>query len=310
MKHITIISPAYNEAEGIAHFYRALAEELSKITGYLFSIVLVDDGSRDGTFEAIEKIVAIDARVHAIRFSRNFGHQNALLAGIDEAGGDAIIMMDSDLQHPPAMLPKLLAEYEKGFDVVYTVRADSSDVGFLRRTFGGLFYWGVNLISEVPIHQNASDFRLISGCVAELIRTKIRERNLFLRGIISWIGFSQTGLSYTADPRIAGKSKYSLRRLIEFAIFGVISFSKKPLRVAIIVGMLVALFGFLFALVTVIQVIVGNPFPAGWATVVVLVSIFGGIQLFFLGVIGEYIGGIFDEVKGRPHYIIQDSVGV
>ena len=312
MKKIAIVAPAYNEAAALPRFYDVLTAELAKLPEYDFSILFVDDGSRDGTFAVLESIAAHDPRVQALSFSRNFGHQAALLAGIDHAEGvDAVITMDSDLQHPPAKLRDLLAKYEEGNDIVYTIRAASGDVPLLRKLLGKLFYRGVNAISEVEIRENASDFRLISGRVAELIRMRIRERNLFLRGIISWIGFRQAGITFTADPRVAGHSKYSLKRLIEFALFGAISFSRKPLRAAIFAGMVVAFFGVCFTLYVLgAYLIEGTTFPAGWATLAILLALFGGAQLFFLGVIGEYIGGIFDEVKARPHYIVATAINV
>lgn len=310
MKTLTVICPAYNEALGIAHFYEVLGAELDKLTGYRATMLFVVDGGADNTFGVLSTIAASDTRVQVINFSRNFGHQMALLCGIDHAASDVVVMMDSDLQHPPALIHTLVAEFEKGADVVYTVRNDRQAVFGPRRWAGNLFYAFTNWISDVPIERNASDYRLISRRVADLVRDNVRERSMFLRGIMSWVGFKQTKVPFTTGKRFAGVSGYSLGKLIQFAIFGLISFSKKPLRAATVIGLLMALFGFLVAMVTVIQALSNNAFPAGWATVVVLVSIFGGVQLVFLGVIGEYIGAIFDEVKGRPHYIVSDAINV
>lgn len=310
MKTLTVVCPAYNEAEGIRRFYDVLVLELSKLSSYTWSILFVVDGGTDGTFKILKEIASKDGKVRVLKFSRNFGHQMALLAGIDHAKSDVVITMDSDLQHPPSFIPKLLAEYEKGSDIVYTIRVHDESIGILRKWVGNMFYRFINLISDIPINRNASDFRLISGRVAALIRTSIRERNTFLRGIMSWVGFAQSSLNFTAHRRIAGHSKYSLSRLIQFALFGIVSFSKKPLRAASVVGMLFALFGFGVALVATIQYFTDNTLPSGWATVVVLLSVFGGVQLIFLGIIGEYIGAIFDEVKARPHYIIDEALNV
>lgn len=308
-KKLCVVVPVYNEAGGIRHFYDALKTELDAIAGYDCSILFVDDGSEDDSYSILRSIAMEDGVVRLVRLSRNFGHQAALLAGMDAAEGDVVVTMDADMQHPPAVIARLLAEFEQGSDVVYTFREDSDDVGLLRKKAGSLFYSLVNLVSDVHIHRNASDFRLISARVLALIKTKIRERNMFLRGIVSWVGFRQSSVKFKADPRYAGKSKYTIARNIQFAMFGLISFSKKPLRAATFVGMLAAIAGFLFAAYTVLQYYQGHTVE-GWATVVVLLSIFGGIQLFFLGVIGEYIGAIFDEVKGRPQYIVSESVNI
>lgn len=310
MKTLTIVCPAYEEAEGIRGFYHVLKAEAEKLSGYQIDILFVVDGGEDRTYDILQKVAAEDSAVRVIRLSRNFGHQVALLAGIDHARGDAVITMDSDLQHPPALIPKLLAQFENGADIVYTVREKTEGIGLLRRLESSFFYWFVNRVSDVPIRENASDFRLISRRVADIIRTRIRERNLFLRGIVSWLGFKQASVPFHADKRSAGTSKYTFTKNVQFAIFGIISFSRKPLRAATLVGLLFALFGALFLLYTVYQYIVGEIEPNGYATIIVLISLFGGAQLVFLGIIGEYIGAIFDDVKGRPHYLIEDAINV
>lgn len=310
MQKLTIISPAYQEAETLRSFYETLTKVTGTLHGYDTTILLVVDRCADATFSVAADIAGSDPRVGVLHLSSRFGHQMALIAGIDHADADVIIMMDSDLQHPPAVIPRLLTAYEAGNDVVYTLREDSADVGFLRRIAGGTFYWFINKISNIPISRNGSDFRLISRRVADLLRTRIHERNIFLRGVVSWVGFNQASITFRADKRFAGKSKYSFSQLINFAFFGIISFSKKPLRAATLVGLLFSLFGFGFAILTVLQYLIDNQLPPGWSTTVVLISIFGGVQLFFLGIIGEYIGGIFDEVKDRPRYIVEDAINV
>ncbi len=310
MKSLTVVVPAYNEAAGIRRFHDALQDALRRIDGYESRVLFVVDGGTDGTFDILSEIAAENPAVSVIQLSRNFGHQTALLAGIDHAAGDIVVMMDADLQHPPSLIPMLIAEYEKGNDIVYTIREEADSVSFFRKLAGSLFYGFVNLISDVPINKNASDFRLISRRVADLMRTRLRERNMFLRGIMSWVGFRQAAVPFKAERRYAGKSKYSLSRLLQFAIFGIVSFSKKPLRAASVIGLVFALFGFGLALLTIVQYFTDRTLPPGWATVVVLLSIFGGIQLIFFGIIGEYIGAIFDEVKGRPHYILDKTIRV
>lgn len=312
MKKLTVIAPAYNEVEGIARFYSVVRKQLDTLTDYTSEILIVVDGGTDGTFQVLEPLAERDPQLRVVKLSTNFGQQMALLAGIDNANpdSDALIMMDADLQHPPTTIPELLAAYEAGNEVVVTIREVNQHVSGLRRLAGKLFYWFINSISDVPITENASDFRLISGRVARVLREEVRERNLFLRGIISWMGFSQACVRFTADERIAGKSKYSLSRLISFAIFGIISFSKKPLRAASVLGLIAAAGGVLFACITIVQYFLGEITQPGFATIVVLITIFGGLQLFFLGVIGEYIGGIFDEVKRRPHYIVSRTLNM
>lgn len=309
-KKLTIVAPAFNEEAGIRHFYEVLAVELAALPGYDLTMLFVVDGGTDATFDILKDIAANDASVRVLKFSRNFGHQMALLAGIDHAEGDAVIMMDSDMQHPVSLLPKLIHEYEKGYDVVYTVREDSDYIGVFKKAYSTLFYALINLISDVPIQPNAADFRLISGRIAKLIQTRIRERSLFLRGIISWVGYRQTLVHFKANDRYAGSSKYTFRKNVQFALSGIVSFSRKPLRAAIVVGLVVALAGFVFAAITVIDYLTGGSFVPGWATVVVLIAVFGGAQLFFLGIIGEYIGAIFDEVKARPQYLLEEAVNI
>ena len=308
MKTLTVIAPVYNEEEVIADFYRELKQELQKLSGYSSRMLFVVGRGTDRTLPILKDLAEKDRSLQILWLSSRCGHQMQLLAGIDHADSDVVIMMDSDLQHPPSIIPKLLAEFEKGNEVVYTIRETTAEQSFLRRWCSDLFYWFLNRISDVRIRSSAADFRLISRKVAEVVRKEIRERNLFLRGIFPWLGFNQAAVRFAAHPRRAGKSKYSLSRLIAFGLSGVVSFSRKPLRMAIVAGLLVASLGFLYALFVIGQSFVSRSLPAGWATVIVLISVFGGLQLIFLGVIGEYIGAIFDEVKKRPHYIIDQRI--
>lgn len=310
MKTLSVIAPAYNEAEVIRDFYTALKAELGKLSGYKADMLFVVDGGEDRTIDILRELAASDTSLRVLKFSRNFGHQMAYLAGIDHADADIVVMMDSDLQHPPAVIPQLLAEFEKGSDVVYTVRRRTRNLGLIRRVQSFLFYRFLNLISEVPIGENTSDFRLLSRRVVKVIKESIRERSLFLRGIVSWVGFKQSAVPYIAHERRAGKSKLPLGKLLQFGASGIVSFSRKPLRAASVVGLFFALFGLAFAALTTWQYFTGQIQQPGFATIVVLLSIFGGIQLMFLGVIGEYVGAIFDQVKLRPHYIIEEAINI
>lgn len=308
MRTLTVIAPVYNEEEVIADFYRELKHTLDGLSGYHSSTLFVVGRGTDKTFPILRELAAKDHSLKILYLSSRGGHQAQLLAGIDYAEGDVVVMMDSDLQHPPKLIPKLLAEYEKGNDIVYTIRETTRDQNLIRKWCSGGFYWLLNRISDVPIGGNAADFRLISRKVADAVKTQIRERNLFLRGIFPWLGFNQVAVRFHANPRRAGASKYSFSRLITFALAGVVSFSRKPLRMGIAVGLCVALFGFLYALFTIVQSLFLQELPSGYATIVVLLSLFSGFQLVFLGVIGEYIGAIFDEVKKRPHYIVDERI--
>ncbi|MCX6781452.1 MAG: glycosyltransferase family 2 protein [Candidatus Magasanikbacteria bacterium] len=310
MKQISVIVPLYHEEAVVEKFYTALKKELVQLQNYTHSILFVVDGDGDNTVNILRQISEHDSSVEVVVFSRNFGHQMALLAGIDHAQGDAIIMMDGDLQHPPSLIPKLLEQFEKRNDVVHAVRESTEDIGFRRKFASQIFYRLVNIISDTPIIEGAADFRLISRRVADIMHKNIRERNLFIRGIVNWIGFKQATVPYIAAKRAGGKSKYSLIKLVRFAFSGAISFGRRPLRIASFVGSLFAIGGFVFALWTLVQYYLGNQFPAGWATVVMLLSIFGGLQLIFLGIVGEYVGAIFDEVKARPHYLVQEKINL
>ncbi|HBB35117.1 MAG TPA: glycosyltransferase [Cyanobacteria bacterium UBA8803] len=309
MKTLTVISPVYNEEEVITDFYTELKGVLAGLSHrYDSKILFVVDQSSDETFKILKSIAENDKSVQIILMSSRFGHQMSLLAGIDHSNSDVSIMLDSDLQHPPALIPKMLMKYEQGYDIVYTIRQDSRDIGFFKRFTSKLFYKLINQLSEVPINESAADFRLISNRVTKVFKNQIRERNQFLRGLFSWIGFRSTSIQFQVRKRGAGRSKYSLNRMVRFGLEGVVSFSKKPLKAAIILGFAFALLGLIYALISVIQYFIYAALPSGWTTLVFLISMFSGVQLIFLGIIGEYIGAIFDEVKGRPHYIVEEKV--
>ncbi len=308
-KTLTVICPVYNEEEVIESFLCELHDALDRISAYYDStILLVVDRSSDRTLEILRKRAERERSLRILALSSRFGHQMSLLAGIDNSSSDAVIMMDSDLQHPPSLIPEMLRKFEMGYDIVYTVREDSSEIGFFKRLSSKLFYRTINLISQVPINESAADFRLVSRRVTDVFRRQIRERNQFLRGLFNWVGFKSIGVSFQSRTRPAGKSKYSLSRMVCFGLHGMISFSKKPLEAAVLVGFLFAGFALFNAFVTFVQYFIYRSLPSGWTTLTMLISMFSGVQLIFLGIIGQYIGAIFDEVKARPHYIIEDKV--
>ena len=309
MKTLTVICPVYNEEEVISAFYQELKEVLEKFRDqYVTSILFVVDRCTDGTLEILRSIATSDSSVRILALSSRFGHQRSLLAGIDHCDADVVIMMDSDLQHPPSLLLQMLAAFEAGYDVVYTFREDTDEIALLKRLSSKLFYRFLNTISQVPINESAADFRLMSRRVVEVFQKHIRERNLFLRGLVGWVGFKSVGLPFQVERRRAGKSKYSLGRMLRFGIDGIVSFSKRPLQAAIFVGVAFALFGLLFAMLTFVQYFYLASLPSGWTTLTILIATFSGIQLIFLGILGEYIGAIFDEVKSRPHYIVEEKI--
>lgn len=309
MKSLTVIVPVFNEEQIIELFYFELKKVLStSVENYEAMILFVVDRGTDRTLEILENIASQDSNVRILALSSRFGHQMSLLAGIEHSLSDVLIMMDGDLQHPPELIPKLLTEYEKGHDIVQTIRVSAAETNLVRRVTSSLFYALINKVSEIPIKKNAADFRLISDRVAAVFRTQIRERNQFLRGLFVWVGFDNTWVTFENRSRGAGNTKYNLVRLFKFAGDGLVSFSKRPLQVSILLGTLFSLLGVGLAIFTFIQYLLYAAWPTGWATFAIMIPFFSGIQLLFLGILGEYIGAIFDEVKSRPHYIIQKRI--
>jgi polyisoprenyl-phosphate glycosyltransferase len=303
---ISVIIPLYNEAVNIEALYNALDAALQPLNRS-FEVLFVDDGSRDGSFELVKNLHDRDSRIRGLSLSRNFGHQVALTAGMQHAGGNIIITMDADLQHPPEVIPDLLREYSKGFDIVNTSRLDSADTGYFKRITSRYFYRFINLVGEVTIPEYSSDFRLMSRRALDSF-LQFSERDRFTRGLVSWMGYRQSVISYVCPPRLAGKSKYTLRRMIHFALDGITSFSARPLRIASYTGIVVFILGLLYALFAIVQHIKGRTIP-GWTSLLVTVLLLGGIQLLSLGIIGEYLARIFNESKARPLYFIKDQAG-
>jgi glycosyltransferase involved in cell wall biosynthesis len=306
---LTVVCPVYNEQQVVEHFFDELRGTLLSIEHrYEWRVLFVVDRSNDETLHVLRRLAALETRVQVLGLSTRFGHQMSLVAGIDHAESDAVIMMDSDLQHPPELIPEMLDSFEEGYDVVYTVRREPADHSLLKRVGSRLFYRLLNWLAEIKLESGAADYRLISRRVAEVFRRQIRERNQFLRGLFRWVGFRQIGIAYEPRLRAAGVSKYSWSRMLRFAAAGIISFSKKPLQYAIMLGLLVAALGAFVAMGALVAYFVNDKVPSGWTTLAILISLFGGAQLFFLGLLGEYIGAIFDEVKGRPLYIIDEAI--
>ena len=306
---LTVITPVFNEEQVIEYFHERTRSVLNSLEDVEATILCVLDGCTDNTLNILRDLVSVDPNLKIIVLSTQFGHQMALLAGIENSlDADAIIMMDSDLQHPPELIPEFLAHFKCGFDIVYTVRRDTENIGFLKKMTSGLFYRILGKLSRVPINANASDFRLISGRVGRIFSTGFQERNMFLRGLFSWMGFQQTCIEYVAEKRFAGQSKYTFSKMLQLATAGILSFSTKPLHVGIFVGVGFAALSFGMILVAIIKYFVVQTIPDGWTTLVVVLLLFSGIQLIVIGIMGAYIGGIYEEVKGRPRYIIEEEI--
>lgn len=306
---LTVIAPVYNEEEVIGAFHARLSEVLASLADVDAKVLYIVDRCTDNTLDVLRRLASRDPRAKVIALSSRFGHQMSLVAGIDNSlDSDAIIMMDSDLQHPPELIPELIDNFRRGFEVVFTVRRDTEDINPFRKLAGNLFYRLLAKLSRVPMNANAADFRLISGRVAKILSTDFRERNMFLRGIFTWIGFRQTGVDFVARKRTGGYSKYSLSKMLQLATAGILSFSTKPLQLGILVGIVFSLLSFLLMTWVVIEFFIDQSIPSGWTTLVVLLLMFSGIQLIILGIIGTYIGGIYEEVKDRPRYIIEEEI--
>ena len=302
---LSIILPFYNEEENIELLYQALIPVLQPLN-LSWEIIFVDDGSRDRSFEVVKKLSLQDNSIRALSLSRNFGHQVALTAGLQHARGNMVITMDADLQHPPEVIPLMLEKFREGFEIVNTRRIDSKETGYFKKQSSRFFYRFINRISDISIAESSSDFRLMSRKALDAF-LQFGERDRFTRGLVSWMGYPQTLVDYDCPPRFAGKSKYTLRKMIHFAADGITAFSAKPLRIASYMGVVVFLLGLAYAVFAIIQNILGKTVP-GWTSLLVTVLLLGGIQLLSLGIIGEYLARIFNESKSRPLYFIKDQI--
>lgn len=306
-KTISIVVPVFNEEEGIKNFHSVLSEVLSKINGYCFEIIYVNDGSNDNSPLLISELSYIDKRIILINLSRNFGHQNALTCGLDYASGDAAITMDADLQHPPQLINELILKWEEGYDIVYTVRKDNDSVGILKRISSKIFYKLINILSNTKITESAADFRLISRKVVKVLKHDLNERDKFLRGLISWIGFKTTKVNFEVGTRKYGKSKYTFLKMLKLGFTGIASFSNFPLKLGIFFGSVLMLLSILYGVYSVILGLISGKAVPGWTTLMIFIMFFSSIQFLLIGLLGYYIGYIFNEVKKRPSYIV-DSI--
>jgi dolichol-phosphate mannosyltransferase len=302
----SIIIPIYNEQDIIPELVRRVKDVIDKLDGQS-EVIFVDDGSADSSFRLLEENHKKDSRFKLIGLSRNFGHQVAISAGLDCAIGDAVVLMDGDLQDPPELLQQMITKWREGYHVVYTVKKSRKENALKRFAFSS-FYRLMHTFSSISIPMEAGNFSLMDKQVVEVMR-KMPERNRYISGMRAWTGFKQIGVEFDREARFAGKPKMSVRRLVDLAIDGLISFSNAPLRLAIYAGVAVAGLSFLGAAYVIYEKLFTNKAILGWASIIVAITFIGGMVLLTLGVIGEYIGRIYDEVKHRPIYVIKDKIG-
>jgi polyisoprenyl-phosphate glycosyltransferase len=305
---LSVVVPVYNEQGNLRLLHETLAEQFQRLE-VDYELLFVDDGSRDDSLRVLRELHELDpSHVKVISLSRNFGHQNALTAGLEHATGDAVIAMDADLQHPPELIPEMVAQWRAGYQVVFTIRCDGQDLGWFKRWSSRAFYALINKITDTPIVPGAADFRLVDRQVVDSLNS-MQERARFLRGLVSWVGFRQVGLPYQVRQRHDGQSKYSLRKMLGLALNGVTNFSAFPLRLATYFGFLSAVIGIPYAIWAVYARLFTNSAVPGWASLTTFVLFLGGVQLICLGIIGEYLGRVYDEVKRRPLYVPQELIG-
>jgi dolichol-phosphate mannosyltransferase len=302
----SIVVPIHDEQESLRELHERLTAVFPLLDGEA-EVILVDDGSRDLSYPVMLELHRRDERFKIVHLTRNFGHQLAITAGIDLAAGDAVILMDGDLQHPPELLPELAARWREGYDVVFGVMTERPE-GWLKRLTAKGYYQLLRRLASIEIPAAAGDFRLADRRVIDAFLA-MPERNRFVRGMFAWLGFSQIGVPYAVPARFAGRSKYTLRKMLRLATDGLVSFSTAPLRLALDIGFVVSGLSFLFGIATLISKLAGAFLVPGWLTIVLVTSFVGGIQLIVIGVVGEYVGRIYDEVKARPLYLVHDLHG-
>jgi polyisoprenyl-phosphate glycosyltransferase len=297
---VSVVAPVYNEDATIDEFY---ARVCAALDGLPFELVLVDDGSTDGTPMKLETMATNDPRVRVVYLSRNFGHQTALTAGLDHACGNAVVMLDADLQDPPEVITTMLDHWRAGCDVVYAVREQRDGESRFKLTTARWFYRLFDKLAQVELQQNSGDFRLLDRRPLDALLS-MRERNRFLRGMTVWVGYTQAAVPYHRDSRYAGETKYTLPRMLRFSLDAISSFSHRPLQLATLLGFMISTLAFIAIPVVVVLRILGSYLP-GFSAVTILILLLGGIELIAIGIIGEYVGRIYDEVKGRPLYLVR-----
>lgn len=310
MKKISLVIPMYYEEKVVEECYRRTINVLSKLEKYDYELVIVNDGSKDKTLEILEKIASKDKHVKIISFSRNFGHQAAVTAGLRFVTGDAIVIIDADLQDPPELIPQMLEKWEQGYEVIYGKRKVRKGESAFKLMTAKMFYKTLNALSDVEIPKDTGDFRLVDRKVVDVVNS-LPEHNKFLRGLFSWVGYKQYAYEYERQERFAGKTKYPLKKMLKLASDGIISFSTKPIKMVGMLGVIsivISIIILIYALISYIFKL--NQLSAGWTSIMVAITFFAGVQLLSLWIISEYLGRVYDEAKGRPQYIVDKKINI
>lgn len=301
---VSIVIPVMNEEGNLQLLIKELKEVMKIYPDY--EIIFIDDGSSDRTLEILREVNSTDPIIRYLSFSKNFGHQNALKAGIDYAQGDCVISMDGDLQHPPELITKLIEKWLEGYDIVNTLRKDDPKTGFYKKLTSRIFYNIINKLSDIEIEQGSADFRLLDRSVVEIIRS-LQETPLFIRGIVQWLGFRQFSISYIPKERFWGRTKYSISKMFSFSLAGITSFSVKPLHFSTKLGLIIAILAFIYGVYALYAKLFTDTTIEGWTSLLIVMSFIGGIQLIMIGILGEYLGKLFMSQKSRPYYIIKEK---
>jgi glycosyltransferase involved in cell wall biosynthesis len=304
-RKISVVVPSFNEEGNIEHLASRLLDVLRSFTAYNYEVIFIDDGSSDGTLDKLKSLSLLDNNLFYLELSRNFGHQNALKAGYDFATGDCIVSMDGDMQHPPELISQFIEKWEEGYDVVYSCREYDDDVTIFKTKTSDIFYTMINSLSDTKIEKGTADFRLIDRTVANVL-LQLNENGLFMRGLVKWLGFKQYAIHYQADPRFSGKSKYTVKKMVKFAVEGITAFSVKPLYIATGIGLFFSVLSVLYIPYVLISYFSGHV-VSGWTSLIATIVFFGGIQLMVMGIIGMYLGKLFMQAKQRPNYIIRST---
>lgn len=310
MKKISAIIPMYYEEEVINECYKRMTEVLSKISNYDYEIICINDGSRDKTLEKLDELAKKDSKLKVISFSRNFGHQCAVTAGLKYATGDCAVIIDADLQDPPELIPEMLQLWEKGNDVIYGKRKKRKGESFFKVFTAKIYYQILNVLSNVEIPKDTGDFRIVDRKVIDVMNA-LPEHNKFLRGLWVWIGFKQIAFEYEREERYAGKTKYPLKKMFKLASDGIIGFSNKPLKLLGYIGLLSIIISFTLIVYSILSYILKwNNLTPGWASIMVAITFFAGVQLLSIWIMAEYVGRIYDESKARPQFIINKTINI
>lgn len=305
MKLVTILIPAYNEQESLEHLFVRLANLANQQKNYSFEFLFVNDGSKDDTLDIIKDYAHKDPRVSYVNLSRNFGKEIAMIAGLDHVKGDATVIIDADLQDPPELIPKMLQYWEEGYDDVYAKRETREGETWLKKFTSKMYYKSLQKVTHIPIQEDTGDFRLLDRRVVEALK-EFRESQRNTKAMFSWVGFNKKEILYNRDPRVAGETHWNYRKLLNLAIDGITSFTTAPLRISTVVGAFVSVFAFLYLAFLVLRTIFFGSDMAGYPSIMATILFLGGVQLLSLGIIGEYVGRIFNETKQRPLYLVEE----